>query len=51
MDNCLFVENADQADFDNDSIGNVCSESLYYGLTIVTRKITNGTYALAAQYT
>lgn len=51
MDNCLFVENTDQADFDDDTIGNVCSESLYYGLTIVSRKINNGTYALAAQYT
>ncbi len=51
IDNCLFTINTDQSDFNNDEIGDACSESEYFGLTIVSRKIRNGTYALAAQYT
>ena len=50
-DNCLFDVNTDQWDFNKDAIGDACSESEHFGLTIVTRKIRNGTYALAAQYT
>lgn len=51
MDNCLFIVNTDQSDFNQDTIGDACSESEYYGMTIVSRKIRNATYALAAQYT
>lgn len=51
MDNCLFIVNTDQGDFNADLVGDACSESEYYGMTIVTRKLRNSSYALVAQYT
>lgn len=51
MDNCLFIVNTDQGDFNTDLVGDACSESEYYGMTIVTKKLRNSSYALVAQYT
>lgn len=51
IDNCLWAPNTDQADSNNDTIGDECGNSLYYGLSIVTKKIRNASYALVANYT
>ena len=44
IDNCLYVANKNQDP-------EACKESQYYGLSIIARKIRNGSYALVANYT